>query len=115
MKQELKNWITARAGWLDTFLPGTCSLAGLDNTALLANGTVYPNPAGDDTWLLFPDDQFRRGVLHVYDAAGKLLSSQGISIQHGRHPLDLRAYDAGLIIVEFVTEKETTRFKLVKR
>ncbi|MFN8155369.1 MAG: CotH kinase family protein [Bacteroidia bacterium] len=115
VKQELKNWITARAGWLDTFLPGTCSLAGLDNTALLANGTVYPNPAGDDTWLLFPDDQFRRGVLHVYDAAGKLLSSQGISIQHGRHPLDLRAYDAGLIIVEFVTEKETTRFKLVKR
>lgn len=114
VKQELKDWITSRAAWLDNFLPGTCSLTGMEE-ATFTNGIAYPNPATDDTWLIFPDDLFRRGVLNVYDAAGKLLSSEGIVIQNGRHPMDLTAFDSGLIIAEYITDKETTRFRLLKR
>lgn len=115
VKQELKNWLVNRATWLDNFLPGTCTLTGMPEMTGQSNGTAYPNPATDDSWLLFPDDQFRRGMLNVYDAAGKLLSSQGVAVQHGRHPMDLTAYDSGLIIVEFVSENGSFRFKVVKQ
>ncbi len=115
VKQELKTWLLNRATWLDNFLPGTCTLTGLETNETATNGFAYPNPAMDESWLIFPDDAFRRGTLNVYDAAGKQLLSQSVAIQHGRHPLDLRKYDSGLIIVEFITDKETTRFKLLKR
>lgn len=114
VKQELKDWMTSRAAWLDNFLPGTCSLTSLEEKPF-TSGTAFPNPATDETWLLFPDEMFQRGVLNVYDAAGRLLSTQGIALQQGKHLLDVSGYDTGLLFVEFISESSSVRFKIMKR
>lgn len=115
VKQELKDWITDRAVWLDNFLPGTCVQAGLASASAADNGAAYPNPAADETWLLFPGEQFRSGRLRVYDAAGQMLSDQGVVVREGLYLLPLRDYAPGLLVAEFATEQGVMRFKIIKQ
>ena len=115
VKQELKDWITNRATWLDTFLPGNCSLTGIDETAVYTNVTAYPNPAGDDTWILLPEEIHGTTTLRIYDAPGRLLYTEQRTVHEHRIPVDLKGYQTGILLIEAEHQGKVYRTKVMKR
>ncbi len=45
--QALKNWVDARLLWLDANMPGTCTVADIEEPATDEKIVLYPNPVND--------------------------------------------------------------------
>lgn len=113
--QELKNWITNRATWLDNNLPGNCSLAGLNQQNLSTNVRAYPNPAVDETWILLPEAIRGTAGLRIVNTMGQVIDEGTLYIDDHSIPLDLRTYPQETLIIEITLTNKTYRTVLVKR
>lgn len=116
VKQELKNWISARAGWLDLNLPGTCSLSGLPgDTTMLTGMKAYPNPAAEECWLLLPESLQGPAQLRICNVLGQEISNGMVYVQGQKLPMDLRALTSGMLLVELQQNNRVYRTKVLKR
>lgn len=116
VKQELKSWIVNRAAWLDANLPGTCSMAGLDNSSeVRTNLIAYPNPATENTWLLLPENLKGLAQLSFYNELGQLIASEKITLQGKELFIDLQQLKQGMHFIELRQGKEVYRTKLMVR
>ena len=114
--QELKDWITIRASWLDLNLPGNCSLAGMDeNGTSRTNAVAYPNPATEETWILLPEKAVGEMLVEITGISGQKITRHHRYLQDSRFPLDLKPLDHGLYIVKVISAGKEYRVKVMKR
>lgn len=73
--QTLKTWISNRLKWIDANLGGVCTVTDLKNPSFIGNEsiTVYPNPF-EGSFTVRSSSPIQ--TIQLYDAQGRLLSSQ---------------------------------------
>jgi len=114
VKQELKNWINDRSTWLDTFLPGTCSLVGLgDVSGARTNLVAYPNPAKENCWLLIPDQLRGLAQISFYNEMGQLIARSQINAQGKELYIELNNLKSGMHFIELRQGEHVFRAKMM--
>jgi hypothetical protein len=90
----LKDWIATRMTWLDAHMPA-CAYLGTPEQELL-DARVFPNPAGNELFLVAPKGTI--GV-HVLDASGRVM----MTVKDANVPrsIDLTSWPSGLYAVRF--------------
>jgi hypothetical protein len=113
----LKNWITARLQWLDTYLPGIVTAAPEELQAT-AHPRVYPNPFRESLTLEYTLERPGYVSVELVDVTGRKVATypQGhLQPGHYRLTLDTSDYPAGMYRYGFVLDgAERLTGKLVK-
>ena len=112
--QELKDWITNRALWMDANLPGNCSLTGQQNIAGITNVNAYPNPAVNDVWLLLPEEFHANAVIRIENSLGQEIHRENIILQGHRTLLDVSSFRDGILFIELQCGDKIFRTKVLK-
>ena len=100
---HMKQWINQRLNWMDTNLPGICSILG-NQTLYKENGfSVYPNPVAETLNIRTAQLLSNNATVTVYDAFGKVVILQKISTANDdNHTLtiDLKTIQKGFYFVK---------------
>jgi subtilisin-like proprotein convertase family protein len=113
--QELKNWISNRATWMDANLPGVCSGAGLDDMITMNNVYAYPNPAGDAVTLSLPTALPEPVQVRLMNSMGQQLMQFSAAPQQPLLQLDLSAMPRGMILVELQLGQHFYRTRFIRQ
>lgn len=113
--QELKNWISNRAAWMDTNLPGVCSGTGLDDLISGHNVYAYPNPAGDAVTLSLPNTLQEPVLVRLLNSMGQQLMQFSAAPQQPLLQLDLSAMPWGMILVEIQSGQYSYRTRFIRQ
>ncbi|CAN5567575.1 hypothetical protein BH11BAC2_BH11BAC2_04350 [soil metagenome] len=111
---ELKNFVSARASWLDTHLPSTCATVGLSSlNASNADLKLNPNPASVSTELMLDNDYHGTIMISLYNVLGEKLSqvSAEKNQEKYRETIALEKLQSGiyLIVVQGSNFRSTVR------
>lgn len=91
----LKNFISARINWLDTFMPGSCTLGSANLSPQQNDLLVYPNPVKSIVTLQFNSVKQEAVNVQFYASTGQMvyeqvLKNNALGLQ--THNLQLPAY-----------------------
>ncbi|MBQ0112961.1 MAG: T9SS type A sorting domain-containing protein [Bacteroidales bacterium] len=92
------------------------SLVDVRNANDLTSLSVYPNPAVDNTTISYTLDNATTVVFNMYDINGRLISTQDNGREaRGAHTqmLDIRGMNAGVYMIQMVTDSATRTAKLI--
>ena len=100
----LKSWMSDRIDWMDSNMPGDCSLVGISTEKVKSTIDVYPNPVSDK--LMVEADAFRS--LELIQMDGKVIRRSSVN------QMDLSAERAGVYFLRIQTANEVVLRKIVK-
>ena len=100
----LKSWMSDRIDWMDSNMPGDCSLVGTSTEKVKSTIDVYPNPVSDK--LTVEADAFRS--LELIQMDGKVIRRSSVN------QMDLSAERAGVYFLRIQTANEVVLRKIVK-
>lgn len=115
----VKNWIIARANWMDANMPGTVIITGIDDEFVQAGVSVYPNPGTDIFTIEWSNPTLERCRIEIVNALGEQLYStteRSSSLVWKTTPDRHAATQAGVYFVRVINSRGATVVKkLVKR
>jgi len=75
----MKNWITDRAAWMDSHIPGNTCLSDLNENVQSFLLRAYPNPAHGEVNIEIQNERSGNLTLQVYDMSGQLIFSRYVN------------------------------------
>lgn len=109
---KLKGWINSRLLWLDANMPGTCSVAGIDQTVTVNGISAFPNPTSDR--LTVSSGYNLMSSATVMDLSGKVISDFR-DINSSQFEINTSALSAGIYLVKIVTDAGAATLKFSKQ
>ncbi|HOS46981.1 MAG TPA: CotH kinase family protein [Bacteroidia bacterium] len=109
---KLKGWINSRLLWLDANMPGTCSVAGINQTVTVNGISAFPNPTSDR--LTVSSGYNLMSSVTVMDLSGKVISDFR-DINGGQFEINTSALSAGIYLVKIVTDAGAATLKFSKQ
>jgi hypothetical protein len=114
---NMKNWIQQRMTWLDTNIPGTCTLSSIaqpGNDKSLVK--VYPNPFNHNFTIQYELTQPGNVNLEIQDLTGRIIHSSTENYSSsGNVEMEVKNLDvpAGIYILKMVMNGSTYTRKIV--
>lgn len=109
--EKLKTWITKRLDWLDSNMPGTCTLTNIIENTTKSEIVLWPNPATNYFKLKSPHNIKE---VQIYDLTGRLKKT--LTTHSAYVNIDINELETGLYMVKSkLTNGDVVTLKLMKK
>lgn len=115
---DLKNWISARGGWLDGNIPGSCAAIGVKE--IIASESlfdVYPNPFNTTFKLEYSTEKRSHVKIEMYNLIGqRIITAKNETLNKGEYieTIETEKLESGTYFIKVSIDGKNTTKKIIK-